>query len=60
MDHIVPLVHPHVSGLHCPANLRIMKAGANLSKSNRFWPDMWGEQEEIELPEPEPFQLKLI
>lgn len=44
VDHIVPLRHPLVCGLHCPANLRIAPLRANQAKSNNWWPDMWGEQ----------------
>lgn len=40
VDHIVPLVSVHVSGLHVPENLRVIPARQNISKSNRVWPDM--------------------
>ena len=39
VDHIVPLVHPLVCGLHCEANLRLIPAQENLKKGNRIWPD---------------------
>lgn len=44
VDHIVPLVHPTVCGLHCPANMRVIPLLDNMRKSNAHWPDMWGEQ----------------
>lgn len=40
VDHIVPIINPLVCGLHCEANLRVVPASENLSKNNRWWPDM--------------------
>ena len=38
VDHIVPLQHPLVCGLHVPANMRIIASRANAVKNNRFDP----------------------
>lgn len=44
IDHIVPLMHPHVCGLHCLDNLRVIPRAQNQRKSNKYWPGMWEEQ----------------
>ena len=41
VDHIVPLNSEFVQGFHCLANLQILTAEKNISKSNKTWPDMW-------------------
>lgn len=37
VDHIIPLTHPRVCGLHCEANLRVIPASENRTKSNTFY-----------------------
>lgn len=36
VDHIIPLNHPKVCGLHVPNNLKAINALPNLEKGNRF------------------------
>lgn len=36
VDHIIPLSHNLVCGLHCKDNLRVITATENLTKSNKF------------------------
>jgi len=38
VDHIVPLNHDLVCGLHCLSNLQLLEPVANLSKKNSFRP----------------------
>lgn len=39
LDHIVPLKHQNVCGLHVPWNLRVVKRKTNAKKSSRFTTD---------------------
>lgn len=36
VDHVIPLSHPLVCGLHVPANLRVVPAEMNMRKGNRL------------------------
>lgn len=40
VDHVVPLKHPLVCGLHVWANLQLLDPTLNMSKNNKRWPDM--------------------
>lgn len=53
VDHIIPLRHPRVCGLHVANNLRVLPTLVNAGKGNYFCP----EQMEMFL---EPEQLRLI
>lgn len=47
IDHIIPITHPRVCGLHVPWNLAVVPHGTNASKSNRWcqWQgDLFDEQ----------------
>ena len=39
VDHIVPLRHPLVQGLHVEFNLQVIPAEQNNKKNNKWWPD---------------------
>lgn len=40
VDHIYPLTHPWLQGLHVPWNLRVIQASKNTSKNNKVTPEM--------------------
>lgn len=40
VDHIIPLISNYVCGFHCEDNLDIKISKENMSKSNKWWPDM--------------------
>ncbi len=44
VDHIVPLHHPLVCGLHVEHNLQLLPEAANTRKGNLWWPDMPEQQ----------------
>ena len=39
VDHIIPLFHPRVCGLHNEFNLCVITRKQNAAKSNHTWPD---------------------
>ena len=45
VDHIVPLNHPYVQGLHWHGNLQIISYEENERKSNFYWPDMPADEQ---------------
>jgi len=49
VDHIVPLSHSYVCGLHCEFNLMIVHKRYNATKSNHIWPQRWEKQYELPL-----------
>ena len=64
VDHIVPLQHPLVCGLHCEANLQILPGAENEAKRNLWWPDMheaaYRQPRLFAEPTPRPEQMGLL
>ncbi len=59
VDHVVPLVHPHVCGLHCSDNLRVIRCLENINKSNHQWPDKPSYQNDLSLESCTAYQYEL-
>ena len=47
VDHIVPISHTLVCGLHVEHNLQLLTLEENQRKGNSYWPDMWEIQGEL-------------
>ena len=57
VDHVIPISHPYVCGLHCEANLQVITAASNAVKSNVWCSD---EQLILDMDLPMEFQLELF
>ena len=55
VDHVIPLSHPLICGLHVPSNLKIVTAKHNREKSNVLVP---GLCEQYDLFDPPYFELE--
>lgn len=52
VDHIIPLNHPYVCGLHVPINLRIVPRATNMHRGNAWcqWHgDLFSEPEQLRI-----------
>lgn len=54
VDHVIPLCHPYVCGLHVPSNLRIISASENMLKRNHEHPYHY----QSDMFKPDPFELE--
>lgn len=59
VDHIVPLNHPYVCGLHVGHNLRVIPATENRRISNHTWPDMPDFQIELDFSQDKQLLLRV-
>ena len=49
VDHVIPICSDVVCGLNVPWNYQIITERENSQKSNKYWPDMPNEQQQLDL-----------